>query len=54
MEDERIVIEIRKIQSDTDKEASYEASWKDGAIIYQVSGKMEEGEFIKFIEGIRF
>lgn len=54
LEDERIVIEIRKIQSDTDKEASYEASWKDGAIIYQVSGKMEEGEFIKFIEGIRF
>lgn len=54
LEDDGIVIDIRKIQSETDKKATYEASWEDNNKIYQVSCKMEEDEFIKFIEGIRF
>lgn len=54
LEDEDTTIEIRKIQSETDIQPSYTASWKDGSKIYQISCKMEEEEFIKLIEGIRF
>lgn len=54
LEDERIKIEIRKVKSDTDKIPTYVASWKDASRIYQISCKMEEEEFIKLIEGIRF
>lgn len=54
LEDEDTTIEIRKIQSETDIQPSYTASWKDDSKIYQISCKMEEEEFIKLIEGIRF
>lgn len=54
LEDEDTTIEIRKIQSETDIQPSYTASWKDDSKIYQISCKMEEEEFIKLIEEIRF
>lgn len=54
LKDEGTKIEIRKIQSETDIRPSYMASWKDGSRIYQISCRMNEEEFVKLIEGIRF
>ena len=54
MEDEDTTILISIIQSDSDIQPSYTASWIDDSKIYQISCKMEEEEFIKLIEGIRF
>lgn len=52
--DESFKIEILKIKDKQDKEENYTAYWKTNTTYYQVSGKMEEREFIKLIENICF
>lgn len=49
--DESFKIEILKIK---DKEENYTAYWKTNTAFYQISGKMEEKEFINLIKNIRF
>lgn len=52
--DESFKIEILKIKDKQDKEENYTAYWKTNTTYYQVSGKMEEREFIKLIKNICF
>ena len=52
--DESFKIEIRKIKDRQDQKENYVAYWKTDTAFYQVSGKMEEKEFIKLIKNIYF
>lgn len=52
--DESFKIEIRKIKDRQDQKEKYVAYWKTDTAFYQVSGKMEEKEFIKLIKNIYF
>lgn len=52
--DESFKIEIRKIKDRQDQKENYVAYWKTDTAFYQVSGKMEEKEFIKLIKKIYF
>lgn len=52
--DESFKIEILKIKDKQDKEENYTAYWKTNTAFYQISGKMEEKEFINLIKNIRF
>ena len=52
--DESFKIEILKIKDKQDKEEKYTAYWKTNTAFYQISGKMEEKEFINLIKNIRF
>ncbi|MBU5446157.1 DUF4367 domain-containing protein [Blautia sp. MSJ-36] len=54
IKDEKFEIEIRKIKDKHDKKENYIAYWKTDTAFYQISGNMEEKEFIKLIENIRF
>ena len=54
LEDETFDIEVKCIKDKFDKKESYVAYWKDGTVFYQISGKMEEKEFIKLVKNIRF
>lgn len=54
IKDEKFEIEIRKIKDKHDKKENYIAYWKTDRAFYQISGNMEEKEFIKLIENIRF
>lgn len=51
---EGINIEIESIQDKQDKIASYTAQWEIGNIIYSLSGKMDEKEFINILENMVF
>ena len=46
--------EIEKVKDDADTNENYVACWKDEAIFYQITGKMQKEEFIKFIKNIVF
>lgn len=52
--DEDIVITLMEVKDKEDKKRNYVAYWKYKSIYYQISGKMEEDEFEKFIKNIRF
>lgn len=51
---EGVNIKIQKIQENQDNAPSYFAQWKKDNVIYRIYGKMEEAEFEKMIEKIRF
>lgn len=48
------LVEIMEINDDNDDYASYTAIWTRDNIFYQLSGKMDKGEFIKLIENMKF
>lgn len=52
--DERFKIDIRKIKDKQDQKENYVAYWKTDTAFYQISGKMEEKEFIKLIKNMYF
>lgn len=54
IKDEKFEIEIRKVKDKQDKKENYVAYWKTDRAFYQISGNMEEKEFIKLIENIHF
>ena len=54
LDDDKITIEIRQIQSKTDKIPNYAAIWKDETSMYQISGRIKKEEFIKVVENICF
>lgn len=51
---EGINIELERIQDKQDKMPSYTAQWEMGNIIYSLSGKMDEKEFIDILENMVF
>ncbi|MGI6069561.1 MAG: DUF4367 domain-containing protein [Blautia sp.] len=48
--DEKIKVEVYKIQESSDKRASYLAKWNDEDVYYQLSGKLKEGELLQMLE----
>ena len=54
MKDESFKIEVRKVKDKEDQKENYVAYWKTDTAFYQVSGKMEEKEFIKLIKNMYF
>lgn len=54
LENENITVNIEKVKDDADTNENYVACWKDESIFYQITGKMEKEEFIKFIKNIVF
>lgn len=54
LENENITVNIEKVKDDADTNENYVACWKDEAIFYQITGKMQKEEFIKFIKNIVF
>lgn len=49
-EDEGIEIKIIRVKDENDERESYAAYWNKKGTFYQVSGKMEEKEFMELIE----
>ena len=56
LETENITVNIEKVKddADTDTNENYVACWKNESIFYQITGKMQKEEFIKFIKNIVF
>lgn len=56
LENENITVNIEKVKddADTDTNENYVACWKNESIFYQITGKMQKEEFIKFIKNIVF
>ena len=56
LENENITENIEKVKddADTDTNENYVACWKNESIFYQITGKMQKEEFIKFIKNIVF
>lgn len=54
LENENITVNIEKVKDDADTNENYVACWKDESIFYQITGKMQKEEFIKFIKNIVF
>lgn len=52
--DDDIVITLMEVEDIKDQDRNYVAYWKQEAVYYQISGKMEENEFEKLIKNIRF
>lgn len=52
--DDDIVITLMEVEGKKDQDRNYVAYWKQEAVYYQISGKMEENEFEKLIKNIRF
>ena len=52
--DDDIVITLMEVEDRKDQDRNYVAYWKQEAVYYQISGKMEENEFEKLIKNIRF
>ena len=53
LENENITVNIEKVKDDADTNENYVACWKDESIFYQITGKMQKEEFIKFIKNIK-
>lgn len=51
---EQIKMEVTERMDEDDKQPSYVAHWIYDNCFYDISGKMEKEEFIKFLENIRF
>lgn len=47
-------IEVKKIMAKGDKKVSYVAYWNNSTEFYQIEAQMEEKEFIKLIQNIKF
>lgn len=56
LENKNITVNIEKVKddADTDTNENYVACWKNESIFYQITGKMQKEEFIKFIKNIVF
>lgn len=54
LENENITVNIEKVKDDADTNENYVACWKNESIFYQITGKMQKEEFIKFIKNIVF
>ena len=54
MKNENINITIKKIQDKNDKKENYAAYWEKDSVFYQISGKMQQSEFIKLVKNIKF
>ena len=54
LENENITVNIEKVKDNADTNENYVACWKDESIFYQITGKMQKEEFIKFIKNIVF
>ena len=56
LENENITVNIEKVKDDaeTDTNENYVACWKNESIFYQITGKMQKEELIKFIKNIVF
>ena len=52
--EEEISIQVKKIMAKGDKKASYVAYWNNSTEFYQIEAQMEEKEFIKLIQNIKF
>lgn len=52
--DDDIVITLMEVEDKKDQDRNYVAYWKQEAVYYQISVKMEENEFEKLIKNIRF
>ena len=52
--EEEIRIEVKKIMAKGDKKVSYVAYWNNSTEFYQIEAQMEEKEFIKLIQNIKF
>lgn len=54
MKNENINITIKKIQDKNDKKESYAAYWEKDSVFYQISGKMQQNEFMNLVKNIKF
>ena len=54
MKNENINITIKKIQDKNDKKENYAAHWEKDSVFYQISGKMQQNEFMNLVNNIKF
>ena len=54
MKNENINITINKIQDKNDKKENYAAYWEKDSVFYQISGKMQQNEFMNLVNNIKF
>lgn len=54
MKNENINITIKKIQDKNDKKENYAAYWEKDSVFYQISGKMQQNEFMHLVNNIKF
>lgn len=54
IEDDTLQINVMQIQDKKDVKPNYLAQWQMEQMFYELSGKMEEAEFIKIIENIKY
>lgn len=54
MKNENINITIKKIQDKNDKKENYAACWEKDSVFYQISGKMQQNEFMNLVKNIKF
>lgn len=54
MKNENINITIKKIQDKNDKKENYAAYWEKNSVFYQISGKMQQNEFMNLVKNIKF
>lgn len=54
MKNENINITIKKIQDKNDKKENYAAYWEKDSVFYQISGKMQQSEFMNLVKNIKF
>lgn len=54
MKNENINITIKKIQDKNDKKENYAAYWEKDSVFYQISGKMQQNEFMNLVKNIKF
>lgn len=54
MKNENINITIKKIQVKNDKKENYAAYWEKDSVFYQISGKMQQNEFMNLVKNIKF
>lgn len=52
--EEEIPVDIWEMKEEGDTEPSYAAQWFRNGATYQVNGKMEKSEFLKFIEEFKY
>ncbi len=52
--DEDIEVTVMKIKDEADEKENYVAYWQKENFFYEISGKLEEKEFIKIVQNMRF
>ena len=48
------VAKEKKIQDKNDKKENYAAYWEKDSVFYQISGKMQQNEFMNLVNNIKF